>query len=85
MNIYAGNLPWDLGEDELREVFAAFGEVSSAKIIADKFSGRSRGFGFVEMPNKKEGEAAIADLNGKEMKGRALRVSEARPRRDDRR
>ncbi len=85
MNIYAGNLPWDLSEDELREVFAAFGEVSSAKIIMDKFSGRSRGFGFVEMPNKKEGEAAIADLNGKEMKGRALRVSEARPRRDDRR
>lgn len=85
MNIYAGNLPWDLSEDELREVFTAFGEVSSAKIIVDKFSGRSRGFGFVEMPNKKEGEAAIADLNGKEMKGRALRVSEARPRRDDRR
>jgi RNA recognition motif-containing protein len=84
MNIYAGNLPWDLSEDELREVFAAFGEVSSAKIIVDKFSGRSRGFGFVEMPNKKEGESAIADLNGKEMKGRALRVSEARPRRDDR-
>ncbi|MDH4219769.1 MAG: RNA-binding protein [Candidatus Aminicenantes bacterium] len=83
MNIYAGNLPWDLSEDELREVFAAFGEVSSAKIIVDKFSGRSRGFGFVEMPNKKEGESAIADLNGKEMKGRALRVSEARPRRDD--
>jgi RNA recognition motif-containing protein len=85
MNIYAGNLPWDLTEDELQETFAAFGEVTSAKIIVDKFSGRSRGFGFVEMPNKEEGNAAIADLNGKEFKGRALRVSEARPRRDDRR
>ncbi len=84
MNIYAGNLSWDMAEDDLREAFAAFGEVETVKIISDRMTGRSRGFGFVEMPNKEEAEAAIADLNGKELKGRALRVNEARPPRDDR-
>ena len=85
MNIYCGNLPWDLTEDELREAFAAYGEVESAKIITDKFSGRSRGFGFVEMPNKEEGEAAISGLNEKDLKGRAIKVNEARPRTENRR
>jgi RNA recognition motif-containing protein len=84
MNIYVGNLSRDLTESELREAFQAFGEVSSASIIKDKFTGESRGFGFVEMPNKAEGDAAIAALNGKELKGRNLTVNEARPRTDDR-
>ena len=82
MNIYAGNLPWELTEDELKEAFAAFGTVESARIITDRYSGRSKGFGFVEMPEKSEAEAAIADLNGKELKGRAIKVNEARPRRE---
>jgi RNA recognition motif-containing protein len=82
MNIYVGNLSRDLTESELREAFAAFGEVQSAAIIKDKFTGESRGFGFVEMPNKAEGDAAIAALNGKDLKGRNLTVNEARPRTD---
>lgn len=83
MNIYAGNLPWGLSEEDLREAFEAFGEVVSVKIIKDKFTGRSRGFGFVEMPNQEEGEAAISALNGKDLKGREIVVNQARPRRDD--
>jgi len=83
MNIYAGNLPWGLTEEELRETFEAFGEVETVKIIKDKFTGRSRGFGFVEMPNREEAEAAISSLNGKDMKGRQIRVNEARARRDE--
>jgi RNA recognition motif-containing protein len=82
MNIYVGNLSRDLTEAELREAFQAFGEVQSAAIIKDKFTGDSRGFGFVEMPNKEEADKAIAALNGKEMKGRNLTVNEARPRTD---
>jgi RNA recognition motif-containing protein len=69
-----------MSEDELREAFAAHGEVSSVKILSDRETGRSRGFGFVEMPNASEGEKAIAQLNGKDVGGRALRVNEARPR-----
>jgi len=84
MNIYAGNLPWGLSEEDLREAFEAFGEVVSVKIIKDKFTGRSRGFGFVEMPNQEEGESAISALNGKDLKGREIVVNQARPRRDDR-
>ena len=80
MNIYVGNLSWELTEDDMRGEFEKFGEVTSAAIIKDKFSGRSRGFGFVEMSNKKEGESAISELNGKEIKGRELRVNEARAR-----
>lgn len=80
MNIYVGNLSYSMSEDELREAFAAHGEVSSVKILSDRETGRSRGFGFVEMPNASEGEKAIAQLNGKEVGGRALRVNEARPR-----
>jgi len=85
MNIYVGNLSRDLTESELREAFQAFGEVTSASMIKDKFTGESRGFGFVEMPNKAEGDAAIAALNGKDIKGRNITVNEARPRTDDRR
>ena len=80
MNIYVGNLSYGMSEDELREAFSAHGEVSSVKILTDRETGRSRGFGFVEMPNASEGEKAISHLNGKEVGGRALRVNEARPR-----
>lgn len=85
MNIYIGNISRDLSEDELREAFAAYGQVSSVNIIKDKFTGEYRGFAFVEMPVKEEAEAAISGLNGRELKGRALNVNEARPRTDDRR
>ena len=80
MNIYVGNLSHELTEEELKQAFEAFGQVESAKIITDRYSGVSRGFGFVEMPTKAEAEAAIAELNGKELKGRTLTVNEARPR-----
>jgi RNA recognition motif-containing protein len=80
MNIYVGNLSHTLDEAELREAFAAYGEVSSVKVLMDRETGRSRGFGFVEMPNQAEAEAAVAEINGKEIGGRALRVNEARPR-----
>ncbi len=84
MNIYVGNLSWGLSEDDLRDAFESYGEVDSVKIIQDKMTGRSRGFGFVEMPDDSEGKAAIAELNGKELDGRAIKVNEARPKRDDR-
>ena len=86
MNIYVGNLSYALSEAELRDAFAAYGEVASVKILMDRETGRSRGFGFVEMPNQGEGEEAVTQLNGKELNGRALRVNEARPRppRDER-
>ena len=80
MNIYVGNLSYSMSEDELRAAFAAHGEVSQVKILTDRETGRSRGFGFVEMPNHSEGETAINQLNGKDVGGRALRVNEARPR-----
>ncbi len=80
MNIYVGNLSYSLSESELRDAFAAYGEVSSVKVLMDRESGRSRGFGFVEMPNQDEAEAAVAEINGKEVGGRPLRVNEARPR-----
>jgi cold-inducible RNA-binding protein len=82
MNIYAGNLSRELTEDELRLAFEEFGQVESVSIIKDKYSGESKGFGFIEMPSKEEGKAAIENLNGKELKGRTLNVSEARPRTD---
>ena len=85
MNIYVGNLPHELTEEDLRQAFETFGEVTSAKIIMDKFSGASRGFGFVEMPTKAEAQAAITGLNGTELKGRTLNVNEARPRSESRR
>ena len=85
MNIYVGNLSREVTEEELRQAFEAFGQVTSAKIITDKFSGESRGFGFVEMPAKAEAQSAISGLNGKDLKGRTLNVNEARPRSDGRR
>jgi RNA recognition motif-containing protein len=80
MNIYVGNLPFDAGEDDLRQAFAAFGQVSAVSIIKDQFTGQSRGFAFVEMPNNTEGTAAVTGMNGKELMGRPMKVSEARPR-----
>jgi len=80
MNIYVGNLSRDIVEDEIRQAFEAFGQVATVTIIKDKFSGEVRGFGFVEMPTQTEAQAAIAGLNGKELKGRSLIVNEARPR-----
>lgn len=80
MNIYVGNLSHELTEEELKQAFEAFGQVESAKIITDRYSGVSRGFGFVEMPTQAEAKTAIAELNGKELKGRTLTVNEARPR-----
>ncbi|MEW6334814.1 MAG: RNA-binding protein [Thermodesulfobacteriota bacterium] len=84
MNIYVGNLSYAVTEEDLRQAFEAYGQVTSASIIKDKFTGQSKGFGFVEMPSQEEAKAAIGGLNGKEMKGRAVNVNEARPRTDDR-
>ena len=85
MNIYVGNLSYDITEEDLRQAFEAFGQVASASIIKDQFTGPSKGFGFIEMPAKEEAEAAISGMNGKELKGRTLNVNEARPRADGRR
>ena len=82
MNIYVGNLSFTTNETDLKEAFQAFGEVTSCNIIKDKFSGESRGFGFVEMPNKDEAEKAMSMLNGKDLKGRTLKINEAKPRTD---
>ena len=79
-SIYVGNLPYQLTDDELRAAFEAHGEVTSAKIINDRETGRSKGFGFVEMPDTAAAEAAIKAIDGMEMGGRNLRVNEARPR-----
>jgi RNA recognition motif-containing protein len=81
MNMYIGNLAHDVTEDDLRNAFSEFGEVSSVKIIIDKFSGRSRGFGFVEMPNNSEADQAIKALNGKVLNGRSIKVNQAEARR----
>ena len=80
MNIYIGNLPYSISEDDLRDLFASHGEVSSANIIVDRDSGRSKGFGFVEMPDKAQAESAINALNESDVQGRNVRVNEARPR-----
>lgn len=80
MNIYVGNLSYNTSERDLEEAFGAYGEVTSARIVIDRDTNRPRGFGFVEMANKAEAEAAIAALNGKELQGRTLTVNEARPR-----
>ena len=82
MRIYVGNLSYEATEQELNDVFAEYGEVSSVSIVSDKFTGRSRGFAFVEMPDKAEGEAAIEAMNGKAFQNRNLVVNEARPRED---
>ena len=80
MNIYVGNMSFETTEDQLRQAFAGFGEVTSANIITDKYSGEPRGFAFVEMSQKSEAVAAISGLNGQELNGRELNVNEAKPR-----
>ena len=80
MNIYVGNLSYEVTEEDLQKAFEVFGHVESAKVIKDMYTGRPRGFGFVEMPDKAEAESAIEGLNGKELKGRTVNVNEARPR-----
>ncbi|MHC4843186.1 MAG: RNA recognition motif domain-containing protein [Planctomycetota bacterium] len=82
MNIYVGNLLFDVTEDELKEAFAPFGEITEVRLIMDKFSGKSKGFGFIEMPSKEEAQKAIEEMNGKEMKGRAMTVNVAKPKVD---
>jgi len=82
MNIYVGNLSWGLKDQDLANLFAPFGEVTSAKIVTDKFTQRSKGFGFVEMANDEEAQAAIAQLNGTEVEGRSLVVNESRPKQE---
>jgi RNA recognition motif-containing protein len=82
MNIYVGNLSFEASAETLRQAFEAFGQVSSARIVKDKYSGQPRGFGFVEMPDQARAQAAIENLNGKELLGRQMNVNEARPRTD---
>jgi len=82
MNIYVGNLSYDATDETIREAFEPFGEVASARIIKDKYTGQSRGFGFVEMPAQAQAQAAIKGLNGKELLGKEMSVNEARPRTD---
>ena len=84
MTIYVGNLSFQMKDDDLKNTFSEFGTVTSAKVISDKYSGRSKGFGFVEMENDTAGKTAIEALNGKEVQGRPLRVNEARPKEDNR-
>jgi RNA recognition motif-containing protein len=80
MNMYIGNLAYDVTENDLKNAFSEFGEVSSVKIITDKFSGRPKGFGFVEMPDNSEADQAIKALNGKVLNGRSIKVNQAEPR-----
>ena len=85
MNIYVGNLSYEVTEEELKEAFEAFGNVETVKIIKDNYTGRSKGFGFVEMPSNDEARSAIKELNDTELKGRTVKVGEARPRSEGRR
>lgn len=80
MNIYVGNLSFEVTDADLQELFAAYGQVESASVIKDRFSGESRGFGFVEMPSKSDADTAIAALNGTDLKGRSITVNEAKPK-----
>ena len=84
MKIYVGNLSYEVTEEELRQEFEAFGEVTSVSIIIDKYSGRPKGFGFIEMASVSEGQAAITGLHGKTLRDRTLNVNAARPRSDNR-
>ncbi len=81
-NIYVGNITFSMKDGDLEELFKPFGQVSSARVIKDRFTDRSRGFGFVEMDNDEEADKAISELNGKDIDGRMLKISEARPRQD---
>ncbi len=83
MNIYIGNLPYRIVEEDLKEIFEEYGEVTSAKVIKDKFTGRSKGFGFVEMSDEEAGKKAVEELNNAELEGRNIKVSEAHPRTED--
>ena len=83
MNIYVGNLPYTISEDELSKIFSEYGEVTSVKIITDKYSGRSKGFGFIEMLNDEEGQKAIGELNDTDVKGRNVKVNVAREKKTD--
>ena len=80
MEIYVGSLPYTVTEDDLKEAFTAFGAVSSVRLVSDKFSGKSKGFGFVEMPDSSEADAAIAALNESDFKGRDIKVNQAKPK-----
>ncbi|MDR2918275.1 MAG: RNA-binding protein [Tannerella sp.] len=82
MNIYISSLSFNVNDEDLRDVFSDYGEVASAKVITDKFTGRSKGFGFVEMPNDDDAKNAIKELNGAQYDGRTINVNEARPRED---
>jgi RNA recognition motif-containing protein len=82
MNIYVGNLSYEVNEEDLQKAFSEFGEVVSVKIIKDQYNGRSKGFAFVEMPDRTEANAAIEELNSKEFKGRSIKVNQAKPRSD---
>jgi len=84
MNIYVGNLSYEVTEEDLQKAFEAFGQIESVKIIKDNYSGRSKGFGFVEMPNNADAQSAINGLNDKELKGRTITVNTARPRTENR-
>lgn len=79
MKLYVGNLPFSIGENELRELFAQYGEIAEVTLIKDKFSGRSKGFGFVTLADDEQATSAIAEMNGKEVEGRAIKVNEAKP------
>ncbi len=82
MNIYVGNLPYNITEDELKDVFAEYGAVDRVTLITDKYTGESKGFGFIEMPTQSEAEEAVKSLNGSSVKGRNIKVNQARPRTD---
>jgi RNA recognition motif-containing protein len=84
MNIYVGNLSYEMTEEDLQKAFEGFGQIESVRIIKDKFSGQSKGFGFVEMPNNADAQSAISGLNDKELNGRTLKVNTARPRTENR-
>ena len=79
VKLYIGNLPWSVNDVKLKEIFSKFGEMTEAMVISDKFSGRSKGFGFITFESKESADAAIAEMNGKEFDGRAIKVNEARP------
>jgi len=82
MNIYVGNLSYKMTDEDLEKLFKAFGSVSESKIVIDRETGRSKGFGFVEMPNQSEGDEAIKELDGKEIEGRNIKVNVAKPKED---
>jgi RNA recognition motif-containing protein len=82
MNIYVGNLAYNVTEEDLKKAFETYGQVATANVIKDQYSDRSKGFGFVEMPDRAEAQAAISGLNGKDLNGRTITVNEARPRAD---